>query len=228
MDGFFAGSDKCEPMPVCPALRLNITNPSLWSYAGTVNCGDKPPVSDSVTAGKKKVAKITLKGISKKLAAGKKVSLSASVLPEDAENKSLSWSSSNTGYAMVDQRGTVTLKKAGAGQTVTITAKANDGSGVQKAYRIKVMKDAVKSIQLKKSPKSIKAGKSVTLKAKVKTTGKKANKTLQWESSNTGFASVSQKGVVKAKNAGKGKTVKITARATDGSNKKVSVTMKIK
>ena len=65
------------------------------------------------------------------------------------------------------------------------------------------------------------------LKGKVKAT-KKANKKLQWKSSNTKYATVSSSGKVKALKAGKGKKVKITATATDGSGKKKSVTIKIK
>ena len=63
---------------------------------------------------------------------------------------------------------------------------------------------------------------------KVKTTGKKANKKLVWTTSNKKYATVNSKGVVTAKKAGKGRTVKITAKATDGSKKSASVKIKIK
>lgn len=42
------------------------------------------------------------------------------------------------------------------------------------------------------------------------------------------YATVNSKGVVKTKKAGKGKTVKITAQATDGTGKKATVKIKIK
>jgi VCBS repeat-containing protein len=89
------------------------------------------------------------------------------------------------------------------------------------------MKNAVKSIKLS-AAKTVKAGKSVSVKATVKTTGTKVNKTLKWTSSNTKYATVNSKGKVTAKKAGKGKTVKITATATDGSGKKATVKIKIK
>ena len=54
------------------------------------------------------------------------------------------------------------------------------------------------------------------------------NKTVKWTSSNTSYAIVSASGKVKALPAGKGKTVKITAAATDGSGKKKKITIKIK
>ena len=89
------------------------------------------------------------------------------------------------------------------------------------------MKNSVKSVKLK-SAKTVKAGKKLKVKATVKTTGKKVNKKLKWTSSNTKYATVSASGVVKTKKAGKGKTVKITAVSTDGSNKKGTVKIKIK
>ena len=67
---------------------------------------------------------------------------------------------------------------------------------------------------------------SIKLKAKVKVT-KKANTRLFWKSSNQKFATV-KNGKVKAKKNAKGKKVKITAMATDGSGKKKSVTIKIR
>lgn len=182
----------------------------------------KPSVTQDV-----KVTKITLSGISKKIAAGKKVQLAANVAPANAANKAVTWTTSNKKYATVTANGKVTVKKAGAGKTVTITATAKDGSGVKATYKIKIMKDTVKKISLK-AKKTVKAGKKVAVKATVKTTGKKANKTLKWTSSNTKYATVNSKGKVTTKKAGKGKKVKITAKATDGSNKKKTVTIKIK
>ena len=88
------------------------------------------------------------------------------------------------------------------------------------------MKGVVKKVTVS-GKKSMKAGKTLKLKAKVKAT-KKANKKLKWVSNNKKYATVSSSGKVKALKAGKGKKVKITAMATDGSGKKKSVTIKIK
>ena len=75
--------------------------------------------------------------------------------------------------------------------------------------------------------KTVKAGKSLKLKANVTAT-KKANKKLQWTSSNTKYATVNAKGVVKTKKTAKRKTIKITAMATDGSGKKATFKIKVK
>lgn len=192
-----------------------------------INTAKASLVKQETSKKKVKVSKITISGSSKNIAIGKKIKLTAKVSPANATNKAVKWKSSNKKYATVDAKGNVTVKKAGAGKTVTITATAADGSGKKASYKIKIMKNAVKSISLKAN-KSVKAGRSLKVKATVKTTGKNTNKTLKWTSSNTKYATVSAKGVVKTKKAGKNKKVKITAAATDGSNKKKTITIKIK
>lgn len=178
---------------------------------------------------KVKVSSIKITGISGKIAAGKTIKLTAKVKPSNAANKSVKWSSSNTKYATVDKNGVVKIKKAGKNKTVTITAKAADGSGAKASYKIRIMSKAVQKIVLRASSSTVKAGKKVTLKATVTPSNKKqVNTALSWSSSNTKYATVNEKGVVTAKKAGKGKKVKITARATDGSNKKKTITIKIK
>ena len=175
-----------------------------------------------------KVTSLAISAPSKKLAAGQKVKLTLAVSPVNATNQKVTWTTSNTKYATVDENGKVSLKAAGAGKNVTITATANDGSGKKATIKIKVMKHKVKSIKLKASSKTVKAGKSIKLGATVKTTGKSVNKTLKWSSSNTKYATVNKSGKVTAKKAGKGKTVTITAASTDGTNKKAKVKIKIK
>lgn len=98
--------------------------------------------------------------------------------------------------------------------------------GKKATFKIKIMKGTVKKIKIT-GKKTVKAGKTLSLKAKV-TASKGANKKLKWTSSNTKYATVSGSGKVKALKAGKKKSVKITAMATDGSGKKASVTIKIK
>lgn len=173
------------------------------------------------------VERITISAISTKIAAGKKVTLEPQVFPANASNSKLIWESGNSAYATVSADGIVTTKKAGAGKSVTITAKAADGSGKSASITIKLMKDAVKKVKILKGQKRLKAGRSLRLKAQVTGSGKKLNKSVKWISSNEKYATVSSKGVVKANPAGKGKRVKITAMATDGSNKKAVIKIKI-
>ena len=127
--------------------------------------------------------------------------------------------------ATVSSDGTVKTNAKAGGKSVTITAKA--ANGIQGTYKITVMKGAVTKVTIKGAKKSMKVGKTMKLKAKVKAK-KGANKKIQWTSSNTKWATVSSSGQVKALKAGKGKTVKITAMATDGTGKKKVVKIKIK
>ncbi len=173
-----------------------------------------------------KVTGLTLSAASKSIAIGKKVTVKPTVKPSNATDKTVSWKSSNTKWATV-KNGVVSMKKAGAGKTVTITAIAKDGSKKKAAIKIKIMKNAVTKVSFKIKSKAVKNGKKITLKPDIKTNGKKANKKLSWKSSNTKWATVNAKGVVATKKAGKGKTVTITATSTDGTNKKASVKVKI-
>ena len=183
------------------------------------NAGKKP-------SKKVKVTSIRLSGLSKQIAAGKKLTLKAAVLPKTASNKKLLWKSSHTKVATVTQGGVVTLKKKTGGKKVTITATATDGSKKYASWKITSMKGIVKKIKITGS-KPVKAGKKLKLKAKVTAT-KKANKKLLWISGNTKYATVNAKGIVTTKKSAKGKTVKITAMATDGSGKKKTVKIKMK
>ncbi len=190
---------------------------------------DEPFGDDKKPAEEKdqKVSSISISSnLSGKIAAGKKVKLTAAVSPANAANKAVAWTSSNKKVATVNSKGIVTLKKKSGGKSVTITATAQDGSNVKAAYKITSMKGIVKKVAVS-GKKTVKAGKTLKLKGKVTAT-KKANKKLKWKSSNTKYATVSSSGKVKTLKAGKGKKVKITAEATDGSGKKKSVTIKIK
>lgn len=172
--------------------------------------------------------KLVLKSSTKKIAAGEKLSLSVKFEPDNVSNQSVKWMSSNKKYATVNKNGVVTTKKAGAGKYVIITAMSTDGSGVKATVKLQIMRDAVTKVKISMPKKNLGAGKSIQLAADVLATGKNSNKALKWSCSNTKYATVDQKGKVKAKKAGRGKTVTITAMATDGTGKKASVKLKIK
>ncbi len=196
------------------------------AQAALVKAGstDQPGANAAV-----KVSSVKFTAKTYKVLAGKKLDLSkkVKVAPNNAANKALKWAVSNTKYATVSAKGVVSAKAAGAGKTVTVTAAATDGSKKIASAKVKIT-DAVKKITLK-AAKSVKAGKSVKVKATVKTIKKKnAKVTLKWTVSNKKYATVSKKGVVKTKKAGAGKTVKVTAAATDGSGKKATWKIKIK
>lgn len=183
---------------------------------------DNPTPADTI-----KVSSIRLSLESNKTAPGKRFQLKATILPANASNQTLTYTSSNPKYASVDKNGVLKTTKAGAGKTVTITARASDGSNVSFSYKIKIQKKAVKKVTFIKKIRSVKAGKKISLKAAV-TPNKGTNASIRYASSNPRYATVNKKGQVKALKAGKGKKVKITAYAMDGSGKKASITIRIK
>ena len=85
------------------------------------------PAKPTATPAPVKVTSVSVSPANVKLTKkGETATLSATVLPSNAENQSISWSSSDTSVATVSSDGTVT---AVANGTTTITASAVDGSG---------------------------------------------------------------------------------------------------
>ena len=76
---------------------------------------------------------ITLNKSNFSLETGQEEVLIATVHPDNATDKTVTWSSSNPNVATVDSNGKVTAKAKGS---ATITCKANDGSGVQATCEI--------------------------------------------------------------------------------------------
>ena len=72
-----------------------------------------------------KVTGITLGPSTPSVEAGKTIQLTATVVPDNAANKAVTWASKTTEVATVDQNGVVTGVKAG---TSDVTATAKDGS----------------------------------------------------------------------------------------------------
>ena len=163
------------------------------------------------------VASITLSQSSATITEGETLTLTATVTPNDATDKSIIWSSSNTNVAIVDADGKVTAKAEG---TATITATANDGSGVKASCEVTVEKKVilVNQITLSQSSATITEGETITLTATV-TPNDATDKSITWSSSNTSVASVDADGKVTAKAEG---TATITATANDGSGAQAS------
>ena len=92
-----------------------------------------------------------------------------------------------------------------------------------------VSKIKVTKVKLNKKKATIHYKKKKKLKLKATVTPTNAtNKKVKWYVSNKKYASVTQKGVVKAKKKGIGHTVKVYAKAKDGSKKKAYCKVKIK
>ena len=184
------------------------------TITATANDGSGVSASCVVTVEKKivSVASITLSQSSETMTEGETMNLTATVNPDDATDKSITWSSSNTNVASVDANGKVTAMAEG---TATITATANDGSGVKASCEVTVEKKVilVNQITLSQTTATLTEGETITLTATV-TPDDATDKSITWSSSNTNVASVDADGKVTAKAEG---TATITATANDGS-----------
>ena len=156
----------------------------------------------------KKIIDVTGISLSKtnlSLTKGQSETLTATVKPENATDKSVTWTSSNASVASVDQNGKVTAVKSGS---ATITAKAGDKSAT---CSVKV-NTPVESITLDRSSITLEEGKYITIYATVEPDDAD-NKTVYWSSSNTAVATVSDGKVTAIKEG----TATITAMAGDKS-----------
>ena len=81
------------------------------------------------------VTGITLNKTNITLTEGETLQLTATITPNNANNKTVSWSSNNNTVASVSSTGLITAKAEG---TAIITVKANDGSGITKTCNITV------------------------------------------------------------------------------------------
>ena len=84
-----------------------------------------PVPAESITLNKSKLV----------LAVGRTEQLTATVSPDNATNKSVTWKSSDTSVATVSTDGLVTAKRSG---TATITATTKDGSGLSAGCHVTV------------------------------------------------------------------------------------------
>lgn len=174
------------------------------------------------------VNRITLDTNSVTLEVGESKSLTATIEPADAGNKSVAWSSSNPTVATVTEDGKVHAVIQG---TTIITAKAKDGSGVTSTCKVTVVKPQSEtvygeSIKITGSTKKVAPGKKLNLQATVYPDNA-VNKQVKWKVSNKKYAKVSSKGVVTTKKAGKGKKVTVTAYLADDSSVKATYKISI-
>ena len=145
--------------------------------------------------------------------------LTATVMPVDANDKTVRWSSSNTSVATVSSSGVVTGKSVGL---ATITVSARDGSGVEAKCEVEV-RQYITSISLDKTSISLSEGQEQTLSATILPSNA-YDKSLMWTSSDESVATVDGNGRVSAKSKG---SATIKAEAKDGSGKSVSCSVTV-
>ena len=154
------------------------------------------------------------------LVKGTTFQIEAAVLPENATDKKISYSSSDKNIAAVNEKGLIFAKSVG---TASITLKAADGvsktiSVTVTAARINVTEIAVPSTD---ENISIVKGRTHRLNATVKPDNA-TDKTLTYSSDHEDIASVDTNGLITAKKVG---AAALTITAADGITKTVNVTV---
>lgn len=140
------------------------------------------------------------------LGVGDSYAVGVTITPQNATDKTITWTSQDPGVARVTNDGKITGVAVG---TAIIAAKIKTG---EVAYLTVTVKDVVKSLALDQSNKTIGVGKSFILKP-IFTPENATNTKVTWKSSDSKIATVSSTGKVTGV---KGGTAMIICAAEDG------------
>lgn len=178
--------------------------------------GSKQKVVCNVTVGQA-VTQIKLNTETATVDKGRTLNLKATVLPDNAYNKKVEYTSSNPSVVSVNKAGVVKGVECGTG---IITCTALDGSNTSASVTVKVIQP-VTSVTSNEKKIELFEGESKRMIASVKPADATTKK-LTYSSSDNWVASVDSDGTIKAKWSGK---ATITAKTTDGSNRSASMTV---
>ena len=169
------------------------------------------------------VTEVTLDKTELTLTEGETETLTATVRPDNADNRKVTWSSDKTEIATVDGAGRVTAVKAGE---AVVTVMTEDG-GKTATCRVTVKAKAVNvtEVTLDKTELTLTEGETETLTATVKPDNAD-NRKVTWSSDKTEIATVDGAGKVTAVKAGEA-VVTVTTEA-GGKTATCKVTVKAK
>lgn len=175
--------------------------------------------------------KISVQGVTidipeKELIVGESIKLTATINPQNASDKRISWKTDNQQIAEVDQNGNVTAKAPGK---ATITVTTNDENKIATSKITVVNKEdpavKVENITLNKTQVDIQVGNKTSLVVTF-TPPNATNKNVTWEMEDETIATVDKNGIITAIGEG---TTNLTVTTVDGNKKavaKINVTKK--
>ena len=139
------------------------------------------------------VTSVSLDKTSLTLTEGETAQLTATVLPENASNKNVCWTSSNSDVATVSQSGQI--RAVSAGSAVVKVTTADGGKVAECAIIVNHLYVPVTGVSIEPSSAAVAVGKTIQLAAKVSPSNAD-EKGVSWKSSDESIATVSNDGVV--------------------------------
>lgn len=164
----------------------------------------------------KEAESIILSETSVTLTVGDTKEISAKVTPDDAKDKKIDWSSSDSSIISVDD-GVIKAMKSGEAEAIVKTE-----NGLQKNCKVIVTDKEITEVALNYSDVSVKAGKRIQLIAKIKPSDAPQG-TLVWSSSDESIATVNENGFVTGNKNG---TAIISCTSENGKTGSCTVTVK--
>ena len=204
-------SDKTEIATVDGAGKVTAVKAGEAVVTVTTEDGGKT-ASCKVTVKAKavNVTEVTLDRTELTLTEGETETLTATVKPDNADNRKVTWSSDKTEIATVDGAGKVTAVKAGE---AVVTVTTEDG-GKTATCKVTVKAKVVPVTGVDVKPWSVTIGANGTTKLTCTVAPSNAtNRNVRWESDNPSVATVDSDGNVRAVSAG---VAKVSAVTEDG------------
>ena len=204
-------SDKTDVATVDGAGRVTAVKAGEATVTVTTEDGGKTATCKVMVKAKAvNVTEVTLDKTELTLTEGEAETLTATVRPDNADNRKVTWSSDKTEVATVDGAGKVTAVKAGEA-VITVTTEEGGKTATCKVT-VKAKTVSVTEVTLDKTELTLTEGETETLTATVKPDNAD-NKKVTWSSDKTDVATVDGSGRVTAVKAGE---AVITVTTEDG------------
>lgn len=193
---------------VCPYSSSTKSSTTTKSIITNNSKASTTKAESSTEAKNVEVKNVTLKASKSKIEINEELTIVATVTPISANNKSLTWKSSDNSIATVSSSGVVKAIKDG---TVSITATSSNGKSDTLNITVNKPKINVTELNLDESDITLETGNENRIIANVLPYNA-TDKTIKWTSSNNEVARV-EDGKIKALKAGE---VTITAETSSG------------